>query len=80
MGKDSKNEKIDKSINDITQRQIKKIKDWESDHPNWSSSDEQTGMYRPLKTVMGGMDANEKQSNLDSIKKRLGTNLIYSRQ
>ncbi len=71
--KDSKNEKIDKSINDITQRQIKKIKDWESDHPNWSSSDEQTGMYIDLvKTVMGGMDANEKQSNLDSIKKEIG--------
>ena len=71
--KDSKNEKIDKSINDITQRQIKKIKDWESDHPNWSSSDEQTGMYIDLvKTVMGGMDANEKQLNLDSIKKEIG--------
>ena len=71
--KDSKNEKIDKSINDITQRQIKKIKDWESDHPNWSSSDEQTGMYIDLvKTVMGGMDATEKQLNLDSIKKEIG--------
>lgn len=71
--KDNKNEKIDKSINDITQRQIKKIKDWESDHPNWSSSDEQTGMYIDLvKTVMGGMDATEKQLNLDSIKKEIG--------
>jgi len=71
--KDSKNEKIDKSINDITQRQIKKIKDWESDHPNWSSSDEQTSMYIDLvKTVMGGMDATEKQLNLDSIKKEIG--------
>jgi hypothetical protein len=71
--KDSKNEKIDKSINDITQRQIKKIKEWELDHPNWSESDEQTSMYIALvKTVMGGMDANEKQQNLDSIKKEIG--------
>jgi hypothetical protein len=71
--KDSQNEKIDKSINDITQRQIKKIKDWESDHPNWCSSDEQTSMYIDIvKTVMGGMDANEKQLNLDSIKKEIG--------
>jgi hypothetical protein len=72
--KDSKNEKMDRSINDITQRQIKKIKDWEADHPNWSSSEEQTGMYIALvKTVMGGMDPSEKQQNLDSIKKEIGS-------
>lgn len=71
--KDNKNEKIDKSINDITQRQIKKIKDWEHDHPNWSCSDEQTSMYIDLvKKVMGGMDATEHQQNFDNIKKEIG--------
>jgi len=71
--KDSKNEKIDKSINDITQRQIKKIKEWEHDHPNWTASDEQTSMYIDLvKSVMGGIDECEKQHNLDSIKKEIG--------
>lgn len=71
--KDNKNEKIDKSIHDITQRQIKKIKDWEVDHPNWSTSDEQTTMYIDLvKKVMGGMDATKKQHHLESIKKEIG--------
>jgi len=72
-GKDSQNEKIDKSINEISNKQIQQIKEWESNHPNWNSSDEQTTAYIDLlTTVMGGTTDSEKQTNLENIKKKIG--------
>ncbi len=71
--KDSQNEKIDKSINEISNKQIQQIKEWESNHPNWDSSEEQTTAYIDLLTnVMGGTTDSEKQTNLENIKKKIG--------
>ena len=36
------NEKIDKTINKVSQKQIKMIKDWEKEHPNWNNNDNET--------------------------------------
>ena len=75
-GKDNKNEKIDKSIHDITQKQIQKIKQWEQEHPNWNQSENETAMYIELvKQVMGGLNNQDKQNNLEIIKKEISDNI-----
>ena len=75
-GKDNKNEKIDKSIHDITQKQIQKIKQWEQEHPNWNQSESETTMYIELvKQVMGGLNEQDKQNNLEIIKKEISDNI-----
>ncbi len=77
---DNKHEKIDSSIEMITQRQIQQIKEWEARHPNWHKSDEQTSMYMDIvKQTMGGLTADEKNNNLETIKKELGANFDYKK-
>ena len=71
--KDSQNEKIDKSINEISQKQIQQIKEWESKHPNWDTSEKETSAYIDLlANVMGGTTDSEKETNLEGIKKKIG--------
>ena len=73
--KDETNRKIDRSINDITQKQVQQLKAWEQEHPSWSESDELTATYIELvKQVMGGMCQEDKQHNLELIKRELGGN------
>jgi len=70
---DNKNIKIDRSIEHITQKQIQKIKDWESQHPNWSETDNETQLYmNMIKEVVGGMNDEDKEKNLADIKRELG--------
>ena len=66
------NEKIDKTINKVSQKQIKMIKDWESKHPNWNSNDTETEMYlKMIQEVMGGINDNEIIKNNEGIKKSI---------
>ena len=72
--KDKEHSKLDRSIEKITRKQIQQIKEWESRHPNWSKSDEETLMYMDIvKKSMGGMNNAEKSKNLETIKKELGS-------
>lgn len=67
--KDTEHSKIDQSIQNITRKQIKKIKDWESKHPNWNEDDKKTDMYMSMiQQVMGSND----QEQLENIKRELG--------
>ena len=53
--KDKNHQKIDKTIEDITVKQIRRIKEWEKQYPEWNKSDKETGMYlQMIKQVMGG--------------------------
>lgn len=73
---DKKNEKIDHSIQCITQKQIQKIKEWESQHPGWETSEKDTNLYiETIGQIMGGKNEIEKQKNMDIIKKEIGTNI-----
>jgi len=50
-------EKIEKTISDVSQKQIQQIKEWEKEHPNWNTNDRETDMYlQMIKQVMGGND------------------------
>lgn len=72
--KDKEHSKLDRSIEKITRKQIQQIKEWEAKHPNWCESDEETQMYMDIvKKSMGGVSAEEKSKNLETIKKELGS-------
>jgi len=73
---DGSHEKVDKTIESITQKQIQKIKIWESEHPYWNTSEEGTESYMEMiKEVMGGISQNEKIVNYENIKKELGVSI-----
>ena len=65
------NIKINKSIQDITYRQIQQIKEWEKEHPNWTNNEKETRMYMDtVMAVMGGL--REEEQSLEVIKKNIG--------
>jgi hypothetical protein len=67
------NSKIDKSIEDITILQIKQIKKWEIEHPNYLKDDVLlTQWHTMIQNAMGGSDDDARNKNKDSIKKELG--------
>ena len=70
--KDKGHEKIDKSIQEITIKQIKQIKEWEKQHPNYLSNEkllnEWHGMVREM---MGGEEHAVCAKNFEQIKKSL---------
>jgi hypothetical protein len=67
------NSKIDKSIEDITILQIKQIKKWEIEHPNYLKDDVLlTQWHTMIQNAMGGSDDDVRNKNKDSIKKELG--------
>ena len=70
--KDTEHSKLDKSIQTITRKQIKQIKDWESKHPNWNEHDKDTDLYMSMvRQVMGSND----QEQLENIKRELGCSI-----
>ena len=71
---DNKHKKINKSIEQITQKQIQHIKEWEQYNPRWNESDNGTELYMSMiKEVMGGMSDKDKTINIENIKKEIGT-------
>ena len=73
---DSSHTKVDQTIESITQKQIQKIKEWETSHPTWNTTEEGTESYMEMiKEVMGGISNNEKIKNYENIKKELGVSI-----
>ena len=63
------NQKINKSIDTITHRQIQMIKEWEDEHPNWNLDEKGTDSYmRMVKEIIGS----NKVMQYDTIKKEIG--------
>ncbi len=72
-GKDKVHIKIDKSIDDITIKQIKQIKLWEEEHPNYLQNEKLLEQWHTMiQHAMGGGGENSRVKNKDSIKKNLG--------
>lgn len=70
--RDDKSTKIDMTIDSVTKRQINKIKDWESQNPNWQHSDKGIEEYMKIvQTIMGGGSEDERKQNRELIKKEL---------
>ena len=70
--KDKTHEKIDKSIQDITFKQIKKIKEWEETNPDYLTNE---GLLEEWQTMvmrmMGGKEKEECKKNMEQIKRSL---------
>ena len=72
-GKDN-TEKIDKSINQVSKKQLQQIKEWEKTHPSWATNDAETEQYlQMIQEVMGGNNEEEINKNREFVKKELGT-------
>ena len=67
--KDKIHSKIDKSINDITIKQIQSIKNWEKKHPNYLMDDILLSQWHMM--IYNAMGGEDKNKNKDSIKKEL---------
>ena len=71
--KDTENKKINQSISDITVKQIRMLKVWESAHPYWNSNT-MVGLKRQeiICQIMGGRDMNAQNKNRKKIKQLIG--------
>lgn len=76
---DKKHEKIDKTIDNVAQKQIQQIKEWENENPDWTKSDGGTDQYIQLiQTVMSGKNEEERERNKKNIKIGLTGSLLVS--
>jgi len=70
--KDKNNEKIDKSIDDITNKQIKYIKEWMNQNPDYEKDENKREEYFGLiHELMGGSNKQEQQKNKNKIIKNM---------
>ena len=75
--KDKAHNKIDRSIQDITLKQIEQLKEWERENPNYTT--DQTKMYEwynMVREIMGGSEDDDREKNREQIKKLIGANVI----
>lgn len=73
--KDKNNEKIDKTIESVTVKQIKQLKEWEQNHPNYLTNDKLLSEWHTMiQQIMGGGN-NEIDKNKEQIKKSLGNQI-----
>ena len=70
--KDDEHAKLDKSIADVTLKQIKKIRDWEDKHPHFMHNEKLIGIWNQMMArTMGGAFAEERKRNKENIKKEV---------
>ena len=71
-GKDKDNKKIDKSIDDITTKQNKILKEWIEKNPNYENSKEKLEEYFSIvRSLVGGGDKEEENLNKNRIIKNM---------
>lgn len=71
--KDAEHKKIDSTIQDITIKQIKQLKEWEKAHPNYLKDEALLQEWHDMvHSVMGGDGDDDKQKKKNTIKKELG--------
>tara|TARA_B110001450_G_scaffold245802_1_gene259246 strand:+ start:1825 stop:3060 length:1236 start_codon:yes stop_codon:yes gene_type:complete len=71
--KDEKNEKIDKSIHDLTIKQIKHLKEWEMQNPHYLQDEKLLSQWQQLvHEIMGPSDDSIREKDKESIMKTLG--------
>lgn len=76
--KDEKNTKINKSIQDISVKQIKKLKVWEEQHPTYLEDDDLLSEWHyMLKEISGGGNTSARDKNKEQIKKTISETLEW---
>lgn len=70
--KDNNNEKIDKSIEKVSQKQLKTIKDWIEENPDYLESESKTEEYF---TLVRSITQPNDNKNLKDIKKQVSVNV-----
>ena len=74
--KDEKNEKIDKTIHDLTIKQIKHLKEWETQNPNYLKNEKLLTQWQELvHEIMGPSDDSTREKDKETIIKKL-TNTV----
>jgi hypothetical protein len=79
--KDMSHQKIDRTIEDAKLKQIGRIREWESKHPDYLRDDTLLKEWNTMvRNVMGGVEDKERTKNMDSIKKGLGATLEMKKE
>ena len=72
--KDQQNKKIDKSINDITTKQIKQLREWEVNNPNYLQDEKLLTQWQNLvHEIMGPSTDAQREKEKELIMKKIGT-------
>jgi len=70
--KDKEHTKLNKSIRNVSIKQIKKLKEWESLHPDYlTDEDLMCQWHQMIQEIMGGASIAEREKNTENIKKGL---------
>lgn len=76
---DKKEEQLDNSIDNVSKKQFRKIKEWEAQRPDWNTTEEGIDEYmKMVQSIMGGVDEHERLRNKKKIKKDLKDNFILN--
>jgi hypothetical protein len=79
--KDKVHSKIDKSIDDVTIKQIKQIKLWEKENPNYLNNERLLMQWHTMiHNAMGGSNDDGRVKNKDSIKKEIEITLEVKKE
>lgn len=72
--KDKENKKIDKSINDLSVKQIKQLREWEQKNPNYLQDEKLLTQWQNLvHQIMGPSRDVEREKEKELIMKKIGT-------
>ena len=70
--KDKEHTKLNKSIQNVSIKQIKKLKEWEALHPDYlTDEDLMCQWHQMIQEIMGGASNAEREKNTENIKKGL---------
>ena len=74
--KDNKHVKLDKSLNEVKIKQMKKLKQWEDLHPDYLSDENLLNKWQLMvKEIIGPFEnKKDQEKNLSIIKKQIATN------
>jgi hypothetical protein len=77
--KDEKHVNIDKTINDVKMKQMKKLKQWEDLHPNYLSNEKLLDEWQiMIREIIGhGNNEKDKEKNIINIKKQLASTIPF---
>ena len=75
--KDKNNTKIDKSIQDITFKQIQQVREWQKKHPDFLNDEDLTLKWHyMIRDIMGGATDIQKEKNIRNILKKLSNKFL----
>ena len=65
--------RVSESINEVSHKQIQRIKEWERANPDWDKNERGVEQYlATVRTVMGGMNDEECRHSVEDIKRHIG--------